>query len=121
MNVRLLALGSRGDVQPYVALGLGLQKAGYDVTLAVTANFKSWVESYGLPTIVAQVDMQDVVKSGQSRRAARQAKWVFFQVLLDETLRLTEGADLLVYAPAAIFSAPHVVEKLGIPAIPTAL
>jgi sterol 3beta-glucosyltransferase len=121
MNIRLLALGSRGDVQPYVALGLGLQKAGYDVTVAVTSNFKSWVESYSLPTLTAEVNMQEVVQQGQSRRAARKAKWVFFQVLLDETLRLSEGADLLVYGPAAIFSAPHVVEKLGIPAIPTAL
>src|SRR5688572_25566282 len=124
MNIRVLAMGSRGDVQPYVALGVGLKQAGHDVTLAVPANFKSFVESYGLAAITTTIDMQQVVvnsEQGGSRRSQRKAKWVFFQMLLDETLRLSEGADLLVYSPATIFSAPHVVEKLGLPAIPTAL
>lgn len=118
MHIRILALGSRGDVQPYIALGLGLQRAGLDISLAVPANFKTFVESYGLPTITAQVDMQQMVARG---RGGRKTKWEFFHALLNETLRLSEGADLLIYAPAAIFSAPHAAEKLNIPAIPTAL
>jgi hypothetical protein len=31
MEISLVAIGSRGDVQPYIALGLGLQRAGYQV------------------------------------------------------------------------------------------
>jgi len=34
VRVAVLAIGSRGDVQPYVALGLGLRAAGHDVRLA---------------------------------------------------------------------------------------
>ena len=37
MNVMILTLGSRGDVQPYVALGVGLQRAGHRVTLATVS------------------------------------------------------------------------------------
>ena len=34
MNITLLTIGSRGDVQPFVALGVGLKEAGHEVTLA---------------------------------------------------------------------------------------
>jgi UDP:flavonoid glycosyltransferase YjiC (YdhE family) len=34
MKIAIQTLGTRGDVQPYIALGLGLQKAGYTVTPA---------------------------------------------------------------------------------------
>jgi sterol 3beta-glucosyltransferase len=33
MNVAILTLGTRGDVQPYVTLGAGLKQAGHGVTL----------------------------------------------------------------------------------------
>jgi sterol 3beta-glucosyltransferase len=36
MNIRILAMGTRGDVQPYVTLGLGLQRVGHEVTLGAT-------------------------------------------------------------------------------------
>lgn len=118
MHVRLLALGSRGDVQPYIALGLGLQRAGYDVAIAAADNFRSFIESYGLVCKTTKGDLQQML---QKQRGGRKAKWLFLQMVLDETLRLAEGADALIYAPAAIFAAPHVVEKLGIIGIPTLL
>ena len=40
--------GSRGDVQPYIALGLGLRAAGHDVRLATHAIFADWIAGYGL-------------------------------------------------------------------------
>ena len=33
-KICILTFGTRGDVQPYLALGLGLQAAGYEVTIA---------------------------------------------------------------------------------------
>ena len=33
MNILILTIGTRGDVQPYVALGKGLRAAGHDVTI----------------------------------------------------------------------------------------
>lgn len=118
MSIRILAFGSRGDVQPFIALGLGLQKAGVDVSLATALNFKSFVESYGLPCLTTQVDLQQTVSRN---RGGRKAKWEFLKMMLEDTLRLSEGADALIYSPAAIFSAPHVIEKLKIPSFPTAL
>jgi sterol 3beta-glucosyltransferase len=43
MRVRLLAIGTRGDVQPCVALGLGLKRAGFEVSLAATEDFRTYL------------------------------------------------------------------------------
>jgi len=48
MRITLLALGSRGDVQPYVALGNGLKDAGHTVRILTSSDFQELVTSYGL-------------------------------------------------------------------------
>ena len=48
MHCTILALGSRGDVQPLLALGLGLKAAGFGVRIAAPADFESWVSGLGL-------------------------------------------------------------------------
>ena len=48
MNITMLTYGTRGDVQPFVALGLGLKKAGHKVRLAAPETFKNFVEGFGL-------------------------------------------------------------------------
>lgn len=48
MRITVLAHGSRGDVQPYLALCLGLRRAGHTVTLAAPEIYRNWVEGYGL-------------------------------------------------------------------------
>lgn len=50
MNVAILIVGSRGDVQPYVALGKVLQAHPYNhrVRICTHPNFKDFVESNGL-------------------------------------------------------------------------
>ena len=40
--------GSRGDVQPYVALAKGLQQAGFEATLATDAYFQDFVGPHGV-------------------------------------------------------------------------
>jgi UDP:flavonoid glycosyltransferase YjiC (YdhE family) len=48
VRITIIALGSRGDVQPYVALGLGLAGAGHEVRLASFRLFESFVRERGL-------------------------------------------------------------------------
>ncbi|MBK8020035.1 MAG: glycosyltransferase family 1 protein [Chloroflexi bacterium] len=63
MRVLLFGFGSRGDVQPFAALGKGLQRAGYDVTLAAGSNFESWVRSEGLNFDPIQVDVEAMMQT----------------------------------------------------------
>ena len=48
MRVLALTYGTRGDVQPYVALGAALVAAGHQCDICTHALFKSFVEEYGL-------------------------------------------------------------------------
>lgn len=48
MHITFLTYGSQGDVEPFVALGKGLRRAGYDVRLAAPEVFSRLVTSYGL-------------------------------------------------------------------------
>ena len=43
-----LTIGSRGDVQPYIALAKGLQADGHKVKIATHLEFKEWVEGVSL-------------------------------------------------------------------------
>ena len=62
MHITILAIGSRGDVQPLLALALGLKDAGHTVEMMAGVNFKEWIESYGFGFIPA-IDMEAVMKS----------------------------------------------------------
>lgn len=48
LNIVVQVVGSRGDVQPFVALGNELQRSGHRVRLATHDTFKSFVTSAGL-------------------------------------------------------------------------
>ena len=48
MKILIITFGSRGDVQPYVALGKGLKAAGHVVTLCTASTFETFVTNNGL-------------------------------------------------------------------------
>jgi len=48
MNIGIFTYGTRGDVQPYIALALGLMVRGHLVTIAAPENFKDLVEGFGV-------------------------------------------------------------------------
>eukprot|EP01136_Pigoraptor_vietnamica_P024974 Opistho-1_new@6934 len=48
MRISVHTLGTRGDVQPYVALAQGLQQAGHEVLLAAPAQFSDFVAGRGV-------------------------------------------------------------------------
>lgn len=51
MKIALTTIGSRGDIQPYIALGIELQKSGHTVTILTHPWAKQIVNYYGLPHI----------------------------------------------------------------------
>jgi sterol 3beta-glucosyltransferase len=72
MPITILAIGTRGDVQPLMALGLGLQARGHAMRLLVGANFRAWVESHGLATATTGVDIQGMMDSRWGREWSEQ-------------------------------------------------
>lgn len=64
MHITILALGSRGDVQPYAVLGGGLKSAGHQVRFITFESFASLVAELGLDFHPVPGDAQMVVADG---------------------------------------------------------
>ncbi len=64
MHITILALGSRGDVQPYVALGSGLKSAGHQVRFVTFESFAGLVAEHHLDLHAIQGNAQALVSSG---------------------------------------------------------
>lgn len=69
MRITIAALGTRGDVQPMVALGKGLQAGGHHVCLIAGSNFEGLVRSYGLD-FAGALDMEDLMQTPDGIRWA---------------------------------------------------
>ena len=69
MNVFIVTVGSRGDVQPYVALGKGLKDAGHRVTLCTCSSFESFITGHGLDYGYMNNDFIKLVDSEAGREA----------------------------------------------------
>ena len=71
MRVLLSTIGSRGDVQPLVALASHLKALGQEVRVCVPPDFREWIESLGIP--VTPIG-PEVPKFAASRPTPAQAK-----------------------------------------------
>ncbi|MBA3945566.1 MAG: glycosyltransferase [Herpetosiphonaceae bacterium] len=58
MDITLLSYGSRGDVQPYLALARALRFVGHHVRLVAPPNFAPLVHDYEVEFCPVGVDLQ---------------------------------------------------------------
>jgi sterol 3beta-glucosyltransferase len=68
MQITILTVGSRGDIQPFIALGLGLKKAGHQVRLATHANFENLISSYQLNYFQMEGDIQTLMQEESGKK-----------------------------------------------------
>jgi UDP:flavonoid glycosyltransferase YjiC (YdhE family) len=62
MKISILTYGSRGDVQPYMALAVGLKAVGHIVRLPAPARFSDFVGQYGIDFTTLDGDPLDLIK-----------------------------------------------------------
>ena len=60
-RITMIASGTRGDVQPAIALGMALRSAGYAVRLVASRGMRDWIEDHGLEAAPSTVDMEAVM------------------------------------------------------------
>jgi sterol 3beta-glucosyltransferase len=121
VKVVLLALGSRGDVQPMVALGKALQAAGVPVTVVALRNFAPLVEEAGLSFIPVEREWMDestqaaIVKSREQSFTRAVRAWltdIAPQVTAAE-MAAVEPGDLVVAGVMSIDDAVALQEARG--------
>jgi UDP:flavonoid glycosyltransferase YjiC (YdhE family) len=71
MHYGIFTYGSRGDVQPCMALSLGLIKQGHQVSLYAPENFKDFVESYGINFHPLYGDAYEILCSPEGRKVLK--------------------------------------------------
>jgi sterol 3beta-glucosyltransferase len=134
MHTTIVTVGTRGDVQPYLALGLGLKDAGFRVRLATQSIYAPLIQSHGLEFAVISGDPratmerqsgQDWQRSGRNLFAlAKSMREVFAGENLirafDDTLAACQGTDAILYAFFGT-AGYHVARKLDIPSVFTLL
>jgi sterol 3beta-glucosyltransferase len=128
MRITIATVGTRGDVQAYLALGRGLRAAGHAVAIATDPSFGAFVRASGLDFVSIPADprqalQEDIRKLTNPIRFSRWAKRQFGPLALrytSELLAACHETDLLLANPLA-FAAFHVAERLGILCLPAYL
>jgi len=122
MRILLSSIGSRGDVQPILALALELRALGHQARLCVAPNFKDWIESYGLECVPIGPDLEKLTggtvpgkpvlpSKEQLQQMAEQSVRGQFQVIA----AAARGCDLVVAAGALQIATRSIAELHKIP------
>lgn len=121
MRVLLSTIGSRGDVQPVVALALRLREIGHEARLCAPPDFREWVEGLGINFVPLGPEVRPGTKpDSEFRRLGATPEGR--QQLMDGTvatqfetlLPAAEGCDVVLGWSALQVAAPSIAEKLGI-------
>jgi Glycosyltransferase family 28 N-terminal domain len=127
MKLAMIAFGTRGDVQPAVALGKALKAEGHSVLILAGVNFKDWIEGHGLEAVASTIDIQSVMESDLGRDWIEKGGNPLTQMRLIKRLTDETGWETMTDAWSAcrdadaIFSsftsdiyAVSIAEKLGV-------
>lgn len=126
MKITMLTLGSRGDVQPYVALGQGLIKNGHEVTICTGESFKEFVEKSGINFFKATADFMSILSTDEGKtlfegggknifKTMRYAKEVInplFRSTFDDFYKASMDSDVIIYHPKAMVAC-DIAEHIG--------
>ncbi|NJL40668.1 MAG: glycosyltransferase family 1 protein [Leptolyngbyaceae cyanobacterium SM1_4_3] len=127
MRILIIAMGSRGDVQPYVALGKGLKAAGHSVRLATHENFELLVNSHGLEFYLLKGNVQAFLEDPENRQLLESGNFLAINARAAKAsqraaidwaeggLVASRGVDLLVAGVGGLFLGVALAEKLKIP------
>lgn len=129
MHVTLLTIGSRGDIEPYLALGSGLREVGHTVRVATHERYRPEIEQAGLEFSPLPGDPRQLVETEEGRRwleSGRNPVKMMGRLLdlvgphFDQYLRDAEtavsGTQMVLFSVLG-FPAYHLAEAAGIPAM----
>src|SRR4029078_8013594 len=122
MRALLAAVGTRGDVQPAIALALELRKLGHAVRLCISPNFVEWARSLGLEAVPMGVEMRiPASKSGAMPKLTpeelRRLRESMPDLITDQFETIGAAAEwcyVIVGANAHQYAAPSIAEHAGI-------
>ncbi|KAK8692151.1 hypothetical protein V6N13_075629 [Hibiscus sabdariffa] len=131
LNIAILVVGTRGDVQPFVAMAKRLQEFGHRVRLATHANFRDFVKLAGIdfyplggdPRVLAgyMARNKGLIPSGPGEISIQRKQ---LKSIIESLLPACTEPDIetgMPFRAQAIIANPpayghsHVAEALGVP------
>ncbi|KZE67557.1 hypothetical protein AWM68_19025 [Fictibacillus phosphorivorans] len=130
MNISLLTTGTRGDTQPYIALGKELKKLGHAVKIAAFENYQGLVEDHGLDFHPIKGDISKIVGEMSKSSIESDNPLKFFTsfrkmkpYIKDKQMGMQsdlfdacEEADAIIYHPGAAIG-QFAGEYFGVPTV----
>lgn len=130
MRISILTLGTRGDVEPYLALAQKALEKGHQAVICTGKTFKPLIEKAGIEYHQAASDLMAMLETAEGqmvfkhalRHPFRTKKFLgevvnpAFRKTLDQCYAAAQGADVILYHPK-VFGAPDIAEALDIPCI----
>ncbi|MCL1065808.1 glycosyltransferase [Shewanella olleyana] len=130
MNILLLTIGSRGDIEPFIALGVSLQAHSHQVVVCTHERFQSIVEAHGLSYQYLSNDLFKLMEDGSVEsmgslfkgintaiKLMKLAKPINEQLMADSiNAGIKVQPELVIYHPKCIV-APSIAEKFNAPAV----
>lgn len=129
MKIVIIAPGSQGDVQPFLALGKGLLKDGKKVCLVTNKNYEDQIKSHRLEFWPIEVSMDDLIRTEKMREALESGKLLSSMarmgkelkkhatLVAERSLEACQGTDMIITGISGLFTAHSISEKLDIPLI----
>ena len=129
MRITIIALGTRGDAQPCVALARGLSRAGHTVRVATDAKFESLVTRHGIEFSPVRAHEKAFfhTAAGQSliERKTTLASWLTYSRAFGSTVhqrfadcwQACREADAIVASPIAVPVGYSIAQKLDRPLV----
>jgi sterol 3beta-glucosyltransferase len=137
VRVALLTFGTRGDIQPFVAIAHALKERGHDVVFVASKDQVPFAARVGVETVALPMDAKAIMQSEEGQHLLRNGHLLRFALLLKRLTRAylndavpimadaVKGADvvashvlLLAYA-MAFAEEQRLVRVLTVPLIPT--
>lgn len=125
--ITFIAYGTRGDVQPAIALGKALHRRGHTVRILAGTNFADWIAQHGLIPLPTTIDMQVLMASEGGRdwvekgynpvlqlRIMRQLLDKHGMQIAQDAWAACQGSDLLISSFTSDVYAVGMAHKLGI-------
>jgi UDP:flavonoid glycosyltransferase YjiC (YdhE family) len=130
-RIAIATIGTRGDVQPFVALAVALRKRGHSVVIGSSSDFEQFITENGIEFHSLGTDIQAFIRQSQFDNAMSKSLVLYAPRLLRDGIgilkeacrqcwSMAQGADALIFQWDTTF-AIDVAEALDIPAIMAAL
>ena len=120
MKIILATCGSRGDVQPLIALGSGLLNAGHDVMICASPEHAAWVENYRLPFKAVGSNVMKFLETHSNVHSLKAITgFVRFirqevRVQLEKLPEIIAGADMVI-GSSLLVGARTAAESVNVP------